>query len=138
MLPADNSSSGPRRPAVRIATFLSAVLVLLIPVSTRAQSTVPDTVFACVVPASGTVYRIKTPGTPPACVAASHAAFQLVSGQNGANGLSGAQGPTGLTGPVGPQGPVGATGPAGRSASTGFEVVLNSTITPALGAMLFT
>ncbi len=70
-----------------------------------------DTLYGCYVPSSGTMYRIKVPNAPNACVASSHLLFSF-----NAKGASGAAGPTGATGPVGP---TGSTGPAGSSGATG-------------------
>src|SRR5690606_31614934 len=62
-----------------------------------AQETPPQTIEACYVPATGTVYRIKAPGLPTACLSSSHVAFSW--------NLAGPAGPAGEPGPEGPAAP---------------------------------
>jgi hypothetical protein len=97
--------------ALQIRVFvLCALVALLAPSAARAQAgagAIPDTVHACYVPATGTIYRIKMPGLPSACAASSHVEFSWLGG-------SGATGPTGATGPSGAAGATGATGATGE------------------------
>jgi hypothetical protein len=113
-----------------------------------AQSVANDSIKACFVPASGTIYRVGTASAPPACVDPSHIPFHFnargpqgskgdsgAAGPKGAQGDSGLRGPKGKTGPVGPQGPVGIglpgaqgpvgpigpQGPAGMGSATTFS-----------------
>ena len=85
------------------STVLGAIaaLVMLTPSQAAAQ-----TRTACYVPASGTVYMIKEPGTPTKCNSNAHVQFTWST-----SGLTGPQGPQGATGPAGPTGPTGASGP---------------------------
>lgn len=75
-----------------------------------------DSLHACFVPASGTIYRIRATGAPGDCVDASHAKFSWnIRGPEGAPGAQGA------TGPAGPQGPQGAEGPGGPEGKAGAQ-----------------
>lgn len=51
-----------------------ATLIVVLPATATAQSTA-DTLYACYVPGSGTVYRVRAANVPPACVDPSHVAF---------------------------------------------------------------
>jgi hypothetical protein len=89
---------------------------------------VPQTIDACYVPASGTIYRIKAPNTPGACLSPAHVPFAWNrqgpkgdKGEPGPQGLPGAQGQQGTPGPTGAQGPQGPQGPSGL---TGLETRL--------------
>ena len=62
---------------------------------------------------SGSLYLIKQPGAPDACVSSSHTQITLVA--------TGPQGPQGAQGPAGPQGPTGATGPSGPLSGLEFR-----------------
>lgn len=55
-----------------------AVLAGLAAVSEPAEAQASATYYACYVPASGTVYRIKTADTPAACKKDTHVEFQWV------------------------------------------------------------
>ena len=72
------------------------------------QVMVDDAIDLCIVPGSGTAYRIKAPGLPTQCLAASHT--HLTLNLSGPAGMQGPQGPSGAKGDVGPVGPAGATG----------------------------
>jgi len=85
--------------------------------SARAQGAPADTIVACYVPASGTVYRIQAAGLPTACLAAEHVRFAWA--QRGPEGSAGPQGPKGDVGPVGPQGPEGIPGATGAAGPQG-------------------
>lgn len=83
--------------------LLGAIAALLIAAPSEAAA---QTRTACYVPASGTVYMIKEPGTPTACHSGAHVQFTWST-----SGQTGPQGPQGATGPAGPTGPTGASGP---------------------------
>jgi len=89
----------------------------------------PTLIYACYVPISGTVYRIKETDLKPTCVSPQHVEFfwnqqgppglQGPQGIQGIQGIQGVAGPVGATGPQGIQGipgPAGPVGPAGPSA----------------------
>src|SRR5690242_806111 len=110
------------------AGVLAFLGVVFAPALALAQAPAPsDTVYACYVPATGTVYRIKVTGLPNACVANTHIEFSwltasgvaAVSGATGATGVTGAIGATGATGAAGVTGATGATGPSGATGATG-------------------
>lgn len=82
---------------------LGAIVFLLMATPSQGAA---QTRTACYVPASGTVYMIKEPGTPTACNSNAHVQFTWST-----SGLTGPQGPQGATGPAGPTGPTGASGP---------------------------
>jgi hypothetical protein len=96
-----------------------AALAALAP-NVRAQSAPapavadPNIIYACYIPTSGTVYRIKTSDTREQCASSSHVMFFFNE-----TGPRGPQGPAGPAGPVGPAGPTGATGPQGPAGPTG-------------------
>jgi hypothetical protein len=96
----------------------------------------PEVIYACYVPNSGTLYRIKAEDPAETCKAASHIEIQWeVEGPEGAQGPQGPMGPQGPAGPAGPigpagpqgpqgpAGPAGAQGPAGPAGASGYEVV---------------
>jgi hypothetical protein len=105
--------------------------------SMHAQTVAPtEVMFACYVPMTGTVYRIKTPGAPDECTQPKgksngngnqdHVQFAFNEkgnvgpmGPMGPAGPQGAVGPIGPIGPAGPQGAVGAVGPAGPQGAVG-------------------
>ena len=118
-------------PNTRISPFALGLAALtaaaFAPGAAHAQ-TVNEVITSCYVPASGSVYRIKTPGGPTTCQSPKHVEFtwnsQGIQGEKGDKGETGAQGPqglkgdkgdTGATGPQGVQGETGATGAAGAS-----------------------
>jgi len=84
-----------------------------------AQETVPDTIRACYVPATGTIYRIGVPGLPSSCLSQAHVAFAW--NRVGPQGPAGPAGPAGPEGPPGPQGPPGPEGPPGPQGPPGPE-----------------
>jgi hypothetical protein len=104
----------PAKPGRALA--LASALVALSAGSAAAQTTTSPTFYACYVPSSGTVYRIKEPGLRTACSAPTHMEFSW--SENGSGG-PGPQGPAGPQGPVGPVGPMGAQGSAGPAGDTG-------------------
>lgn len=85
--------------------------------STAGGQAAADTLRACFVPGSGTVYRIKVPNTPAACVATSHIEFSFNA--KGTQGDVGPAGPKGDAGPAGPKGDAGAKGDAGPTGPQG-------------------
>src|SRR6266545_2681587 len=97
--------SGARAASAVLGTLCLTVL------PSRVAAQTPDTLHACYVPASGTVYRIREPGLSSTCLGTSHVLFNWAAGgQPGATGPTGPQGSTGLAGPAGS---AGATGPQG-------------------------
>src|SRR5688572_15782196 len=106
------------------ATAAAALLLGSAPAS--AQKVPVETVlYACYVPATGTIYRIKAPGLPTECSSRgndrmAHVEFSWNEhGIKGDPGPAGATGPTGEQGPQGPVGPVGPVGPAGADGAPG-------------------
>ena len=136
-----------RGPAISLAALSVALLAsIAMPLSaqmmgqttTTSTTTVdPNMVYACYVPLTGTVYRIKAAGTPSECYrrragTANHerdhvefswakagAATPGPMGPAGPAGPQGVAGPTGATGPAGPQGEIGPMGPAGPQGVVG-------------------
>jgi hypothetical protein len=101
------------------AALLFTALTALAP-NASAQSpdpTDPNVIWACYVPLSGTVYRIKTTDTRETCASTKHVMFWF--NQTGPQGPQGPQGPAGPAGPTGPQGPAGPAGPTGPTGPTG-------------------
>ena len=112
-------------PATAILAAVSALaLSMSVSAPVSAQTTTEPTMYACYVPLTGTVYRIKTPGAPDACT-------QPKGKNNGMGhqdhiqfafnekGNVGPMGPMGPAGPAGPQGEVGPMGPAGPQGAVG-------------------
>lgn len=96
----------------------------------------PEVIYACYVPNSGTLYRIKAEDPTETCKSPGHIEIQWeVEGPQGAQGPQGPMGPQGPAGPAGPvgpagpqgpqgpAGPAGAQGPAGTAGASGYEVV---------------
>ena len=80
---------------------------------------VPGVMYACYVPASGVVYRIRIDDAPNECRSARHVEFSWnAQGPAGADGAPGPQGPAGANGAPGPQGPA---GPAGADGAPGAQ-----------------
>lgn len=74
----------------------------------------------CVVPGSGTAYRVNAPGLPTRCLSATHTHLDLnLAGPAGTAGPQGEKGAKGDAGDVGPIGPAGPTGTAGTDGSAG-------------------
>ena len=95
-----------------------------------------DVIYACYVPNSGTLYRIKAEDPAETCKSQNHIQMQWEvegpQGPQGPQGPIGPQGPVGPAGPIGPAGsqgpqgpvgPAGAQGPAGPAGAAGYEVV---------------
>lgn len=85
------------------SAMFGAIAALLLATPSHASA---QTRTACYVPASGTVYMIKEPGTPTSCNSPAHVQFTWST-----SGQTGPQGPQGAQGPAGPAGPTGASGP---------------------------
>ncbi len=125
------------------ATFLAILsaiaLVVSAPAPLAAQTAV-EPMYACYVPMTGTVYRIKVPGAPAECTRPrqslgddedrrrrqEHVQFtfnaqgaQGLKGDTGPMGPAGAQGEVGPAGAAGAQGEVGTVGPQGVQGETG-------------------
>ncbi len=86
----------------RLLTLALTAFILVLTAGTAsvaAQGALPDTLHACFVPGSGTIYRIKATGLPTNCLAPAHVAFQWNAG-----GSEGPVGPTGATGVAGTDG----------------------------------
>jgi hypothetical protein len=104
-----------------------------------AQETVDEVIYACYVPLTGTVYRIKAPGAPESCSkpkgksmngagAQDHVEFTVAkAGVGGAVGPAGPQGEPGPVGPAGPQGDPGPAGPAGPQGAQGVQGATGAT-----------
>jgi len=88
-----------------------------------AQTSPPDTIRACYVPATGTIYRIGAPGLPSTCFSREHVEFWwnrvAPAGPQGPEGPAGPPGPPGPEGPQGPPGPQGPAGPPGPKGDKG-------------------
>src|SRR5690606_37028202 len=116
----------------RISLLCALAAALLVGLGARdavAQTSPPDTIRACYVPATGTIYRIGVPGLPSTCLSREHVEFwwnrvapagpQGPAGPAGPKGDKGDPGPQGVQGPPGPQGPAGAGRSAGTSGTAG-------------------
>src|SRR5690606_40560805 len=87
-----------------------------------AQTSPPDTIRACYVPATGTIYRIGVPGLPSTCLSREHVEFLWNRvAPAGPQGPAGPAGPPGPPGPEGPQGPPGLPWPHGPTGSMGVN-----------------
>ena len=109
---------GLRSPGNLILAMLG-VFALSMPLSAQTTTSSPELMYACYVPLTGTVYRIKTNGTPAECTKPKANSdrhqdhIQFVFNATGPMGPAGLQGPQGEVGPAGPAGAVGAEGPKG-------------------------
>jgi hypothetical protein len=86
------------------ATLVLVAALAAAPASLVAQSPTPSTIDACYVPASGTIYRIKAPNAPAACLSPTHAPFTWNQ-----------------------QGPKGDKGDTGAAATLNYQRTLTST-----------
>src|SRR5688572_10054975 len=92
-----------RSPVAALALAGVSAMAFLADPSAAAQTTSGDTVYACYVPLTGTVYRIKAPGAPTEC-------FQL-RGHRRDDELRShvpfnwSKSGAGVVGPMGPAGP---------------------------------
>ena len=120
-----------------VALGAIALMASTTPMAAQTTTTSSELMYACYVPLTGTVYRIKAPGAPADCTrpksgnANGHAEhIQFVfnatgpmgpAGPQGPQGEVGPAGPTGAVGPVGPKGDVGPAGPQGATGETGAQ-----------------
>ncbi|HUF70732.1 MAG TPA: hypothetical protein VMM79_18935 [Longimicrobiales bacterium] len=143
------TASGRGHNVCRAAIVLTTAVLLAAPSAASVQSapaankpTVqnePVLIYACYVPSSGTVYRIKETDLKQACVSAQHVEFswnqQGPQGPQGVQGIQGIQGVAGPTGATGADGAPGAPGAAGvsevRQASNGLNAGPLSVSVPA-------
>jgi hypothetical protein len=103
---------------VATVTITGAPVHAAVPRLTTAKKT--DVIYACYVPGSGALYRIKAIDPTETCKSPNHIPLEwLVNGPQGAQGPQGAVGPQGPVGPVGPIGPAGAQGPIGPIGAAG-------------------
>jgi hypothetical protein len=102
------------------AAVLGAILAAA-PAAVNAQTTTPKTYYACYIPASGTVYRIKETNLKQACASTAHVSFSWTDG-----GTPGPQGPKGDKGDTGEQGAPGAPGFTEIFDVLGEDVLLHS------------
>ncbi len=95
----------------------------------KAQSVAASSVHAaeqplslCIVPGSGTAYRVGGAGLPAQCVSSTHTLLSLnMTGPQGLQGVAGAKGDTGAMGPMGPKGDVGPAGAVGPKGDIGLS-----------------
>ena len=115
-----------------------AALIAIAP-DVQAQAPDPNIIWACYVPLSGTVYRIKTTDTKQECASKSHVMFWFnQTGPQGPQGPAGPAGPTGATGATGAPGATGATGPAGpagEGATAYFKALTAELTNPGPGVL---
>jgi hypothetical protein len=87
-------------------------------------TTTPVLLYACYVPTSGTVYRIKEPNLKQTCLSTQHVEFFWnQQGPVGPQGPQGIQGNQGVAGPQGTAGTAGAAGPPGPAGPAGTSTV---------------
>lgn len=108
-------NGNPRRDAARVLG--TALAALCISAGTAAAQSTTDVMWACYVPNSGTVYRVRTTDTKENCASHVHVLFSWNGA--GAPGPQGPAGPQGEPGPTGPQGLQGLQGAAGAAGATG-------------------
>lgn len=117
------------------AVSIAALAGLTAPAAAQA----PALIYACYVPVSGTVYRIKETDVKEACSSSKHIEFswneQGPEGPQGPQGIQGIQGVAGPAGATGADGAPGAPGAAGvsevRQASNGLNAGPLSVSVPA-------
>src|SRR5580693_7181500 len=68
--------------ALRASSMLTRAGVALLVGATAVAAQAPTVYYACYVPLTGTVYRIQTPDTKPACTSAAHVQFSWTDGAN--------------------------------------------------------
>ena len=68
-----------RRPTRIVGSFGLLMILAATPEDARAQSA-PVPMTFCYVPLTGTVYRVGTPDTRPACASATHVPFTVTDG----------------------------------------------------------
>ena len=142
MTPSIKKTGNVRMLVARAALMTGALGAAALAPFHSATAQAPVILWACYVPNSGTVYRIKTEDSRESCVAPNHVEFfwnqvgpqgpQGPAGPQGATGAAGPQGATGLTGPQGATGAIGPAGPAG-AAGTSSAYFKEVTLAGALG-----
>jgi hypothetical protein len=128
---------GLRSPGNLILAAVSTVALVAFSMPLAAQTTAAASseqlMYACYVPLTGTVYRIKANGTPAECTKPKANSdrhqdhIQFVFNATGPMGPAGPQGPQGEVGPAGPAGAVGAVGPKGDVGPAGAQGVKGET-----------
>ncbi len=109
--------------------------------SASAHAQMTSVIWACYVPLTGTVYRIRATNTKDECTSPTHVMFnwnqQGPKGDPGANGAPGATGATGATGAAGAKGDKGDKGDKGNTGATGPQGPAGPTryLSDALGAV---
>lgn len=97
-----------------------------------------DRIEVCVVPGSGTVYRVGVSGTSSNCLKPTHTRLSInltgVPGATGATGAAGDSGATGAQGPAGATGSIGLTGAVGPAGPSGVDGAAGTGTTGATGA----
>ena len=132
--------------AVRRAVPAGCTLAMLAALAPDARAQTPNAVdpnliWACYVPNSGTIYRVRELDTKETCSGATHVLFSFSAvgpqGPQGPAGAAGATGPQGPAGPTGPQGPAGPIGPQGSpgSATAFFKVKTSNVEFPGAGIL---
>lgn len=95
------------------SALLAGVVLSLAATTDAAAQEATQTLRACYVPGTGTIYRIGAPGLPSSCLSDAHVEFTW-----------NAQGAAGEPGPAGPPGPPGSRGRPGRPVPRGRRVLL--------------
>lgn len=95
------------------------VALLAVPSFAEAQQPADETIHACYVPSTGTVYRIKGAGLANDCQGPKAGPNQHVYFSWNGQGIAGPQGPAGAQGEAGPQGATGPQGPKGDAGPAG-------------------
>ena len=114
-------------PSIRRRTcallFVTAVIApTTLSASPMSRALDPETIYACVVPGSGSLYRIKITDPAETCRSPQHVPIQWqVTGPQGEQGPQGPVGAVGPKGPLGPIGPAGAAGPQGPQGPAGLQ-----------------
>jgi hypothetical protein len=97
-------------------TVLASAALFATPSAVSAQAAPPAILYACYVPGSGTVYRIKETDVKQTCSSTLHIEFSWNQ-----QGPTGPQGPQGIQGPAGPAGPTGPQGIQGNPGTQGTQ-----------------
>jgi len=111
-----------------LLTGVGLAALLALPTTAAAQTTTttpdPNVIYACYVPSSGTVYRIRTTDTKQNCASTTHVLFSFnQTGPQGPKGDQGDPGPQGEKGDKGDTGDPGAQGPAGEGSTAYFKAL---------------
>jgi trimeric autotransporter adhesin len=107
----------------RIITAAGAAMLLAMPgmlAGQEAQTTDAEAkvYYACYVPGTGSVYRIKEPDAPAQCGKSGQKQHIEFSWTDGVGGTAGPEGPEGPMGPAGPQGEKGDKGDPGEGGTS--------------------